>query len=1109
MLEPAPSSKKEPPPTRRLSKPVAPAAEVPTLLATKFPVPTVRKPGRFPHMPGYEILGELGRGGMGVVYKAKQLRLSRIVALKMLLHPEDADPSDVIRFRSEAEAVAAVKHPHIVQVHEFGLHEGDPFFTMEFLNGGNLHARLRREAPFDSNTSAKLVEKLARAVQAAHTQGIVHRDLKPGNVLFDNSGEPRITDFGLAKRFSHQLTRTQAIMGTPGYMPPEQAAGNAKSAGPGADIYALGVILFECVTGVLPFAGEDSMSLLHRVIHDPAPSLRSKNRKLPRDLDLICMKCLEKHPNDRYPTAAALADDLARFVSKEPVSVRPAGPLERAVKWAKRRPTLAAAYGLASLAFVLIFLASGIAALWRSAASARDSAEVHRKNAEEAKWEIGAQKKNVDKANYELEMKNAELSKKGKQLTEKNRQVESAMTELGEKKKEVDAALSELNLQQTTLRHVQYFRNVGMAQKELHDRNFLRAIQLLEGCPGGLRGWEWWHVYKAAHPERAYGNSSHVPIDAAFDSATGFNVNTVDRMGAITRFKFQAGVGAAEQFHPSLGVNTMKLSADGTRAFTIGTNENHPAKPFEITVWSIAKGEVVSKWAAPVEITTAEAISGNGQRIVYISPSGFARAFDVASRKELPRLPDIPYSPVNVRLGHTGTLAVIPNGKELLVWELATGKIPHRLPLPADPVEVTAVGPEEKILAYGTRTGTLVFDSLAAPNRGKAIRIPKAHVGPISNIAFHADRGIAATAGEDGAVRIWELASGKMLREYYGHTRRVHGLNFHTRGDFLVSSDDDFMFRVWPVDTPKSAILDFAAPEGGNGKIVYDAEGVRVFALGVDRNAVLFPNQSNAHRLLAPEGQRITAAAFHPKKGQVAFGTDRGWLYVWDYPGIPVLIGDLKAAVEKVEYSAEGSRLLTARPRMVAVWDTHAKRLMKEWPIYFENGAAAISPDGKWIASGFDNVLLGYAVDDNRCVHCGIEDRISCLGFTPNSEEFVVGTRNWRLQTFKIANPNEITRNLKGHTTAIRSFAFSPDGKQLATGGRDGAIKVWDWKTEEEAIGLKTPEREPVIQLQFAPGKGLLAWNGDAPVLFDGEEGTLAISASKDQPLESKKPTKP
>ncbi len=251
-------------------------------------------------VPGYELLEPLGEGGMGVVYRARQVTLNRIVALKMVLGGHRAGAKELIRFLAEAEAVAAINHPHVVQVHEYGEADGRPFLAMEFLSGGSLADRLKRHGPLDPIAAARLVGTLAGAVQAAHDQGIVHRDLKPGNVLFDEAGEPKVTDFGLAKRGGgSDLTASQAVMGTPAYMAPEQARGDTKFVGPGADVYALGVILYECLTGTRPFAGSDAFSLLRKVTEEEPERPSKRIAKLPRDVELICLKCLAKEPAER------------------------------------------------------------------------------------------------------------------------------------------------------------------------------------------------------------------------------------------------------------------------------------------------------------------------------------------------------------------------------------------------------------------------------------------------------------------------------------------------------------------------------------------------------------------------------------------------------------------------------------------------------------------------------------------------------------------------------------------------------------------------------------------------------------------------------------------
>jgi WD40 repeat protein len=333
--------------------PPDPANEPGTLEATAGPADSWPPPPRAAsvNVPGYEILDLLGRGGMGVVYKARQISLGRLVALKMILAGELASPEELARFRSEAEAIARLQHPHIVQIHEVGQHQGHAYFSLEFIDGGSLAQRLDG-TPLPARTAANLVETLARAVHHAHQQGIVHRDLKPANILLQNlnpkgheehkekiekgvgglsascsscslwftSCIPKITDFGLAKRLSREPgapaaaahTQTGAILGTPSYMAPEQAGGKSKEIGPAADIYALGAILYEMLTGRPPFRAETPLDTALQVLsQEPVPPTRLYAR-VPRDLETICLKCLQKDPRKRYPTAQAARHPPAR-----------------------------------------------------------------------------------------------------------------------------------------------------------------------------------------------------------------------------------------------------------------------------------------------------------------------------------------------------------------------------------------------------------------------------------------------------------------------------------------------------------------------------------------------------------------------------------------------------------------------------------------------------------------------------------------------------------------------------------------------------------------------------------------------------------------------------
>lgn len=314
-----------------------------------------------PRVDGYAVEAEIGRGGMGVVYKARHLRLGRDVALKMLLAGELAAPAQLARFAREAEVVASLRHPHIVPVYDVGDHARRPYFTMELMEGGSL-AQVLRGAPLPAREAAALVATLADAVEAAHARGVIHRDLKPANVLLDSSGAPKISDFGLALRVGgdDELTASGMTLGTPSYMAPEQALGHDHAIGPTTDVYALGAILYETLTGRPPFRAATRAETQRQVIDEEPVRPSRLDARAPRDLETICMKCLRKDPVRRFASAAALAEDLRRYLRDEPITARPIGVFERGLKWARRRPGLSIA--IAGIAVSCMAVVGG--ALW-------------------------------------------------------------------------------------------------------------------------------------------------------------------------------------------------------------------------------------------------------------------------------------------------------------------------------------------------------------------------------------------------------------------------------------------------------------------------------------------------------------------------------------------------------------------------------------------------------------------------------------------------------------------------------------------------------------------------------------------------------------------------
>jgi serine/threonine protein kinase len=367
-----------------------------------------------PVVPGYEVLGELGRGGMGVVYQARQLGLGRTVALKMVLTGARAGPKDLARFRAEAAAVARLQHPNIVQIYDVGEAAGRPYLVLEFVAGGSL-AQYLQGTPQPARPAAQVVETLARAVEAAHAAGVIHRDLKPSNVLLQAQGMqplglavPKITDFGLAKCAGGDgeapdlrgPTVTGELLGTPGYMAPEQAVVPRQTVGPAADVYALGAILYELLTGRPPFTSGTPLATVLQVLHDePVPVTRLRP-DVPRDLETICLKCLRKEPGKRYGSARELADDVRRFLADEPIRARPVTPPEKAWRWLRRHPVPAALLGAGLLAPLVALIALSLLSARLVRSGALESAAQQAELLESANDEYSRIVTRVEQAHY-------------------------------------------------------------------------------------------------------------------------------------------------------------------------------------------------------------------------------------------------------------------------------------------------------------------------------------------------------------------------------------------------------------------------------------------------------------------------------------------------------------------------------------------------------------------------------------------------------------------------------------------------------------------------------------------------------------------------------------
>ena len=563
----------------------------------------------------YEVRRELGRGGMSVVYEARQVSLNRPVALKLVRAGLLAGADELRRFQNEAEAVALLDHPGIVPVYEVGEHAGQRYFTMKLVPGGSLVPLLPRYGD-DPRASARLVAEAAAAVAHAHARGILHRDLKPANILIDAEGHPHVTDFGLAKRVESDadLTQSGALLGTPAYMSPEQAAGRRGGITTAADVYGLGAVLYALLTGKAPFGGDSVVETLDAVRHHQPEPPTKLNGRVPRDLETIGLKCLEKDPRRRYPTAQALADDLRAWLVGEPIAARPAGVLERAAKWARRKPALATAYGLAVAVLLLSAFGGGLAYLWLKAERARGEAVTARDGAAQAR------------ATAERERAAAVMARDGEVKARRAAERDRATAM---------EARDELARARESLARVEYGRTIELAYQELRERNIPAAVDLLDRTRLDLRGWEYRFVRRLCHPELITLRGPSAQHSAAF-SSDGSRVLTATG-GAARLWDAKTGAELSRLASGRGDVRFAALSPDGTRIVTVNSDDTARVLDARSGAELLVIKAPASIGVSPVLCTAA--FSPDGSRIVTANLDWTARVLDATTGVEILRLP--------------------------------------------------------------------------------------------------------------------------------------------------------------------------------------------------------------------------------------------------------------------------------------------------------------------------------------------------------------------------------------------------------------------------------------------------------------------------------------
>jgi WD40 repeat protein/tRNA A-37 threonylcarbamoyl transferase component Bud32 len=974
-------------------------------------------------VPGYELLGELGRGGMGVVYKARQLAANRVVALKMVLRGQFASPDEVARFRAEAEAAAALDHPNIVPIYEVGEYQGQHYYAMKIIEGPTLDGLLPGLVK-SPREAAQLLARVARAVHYAHQRGVLHRDIKPANILTDASGEPYVADFGLARRLEghSELSRSGAIIGTPGYMSPEQAAAR-KDLTVAVDVYSLGAILYEALTGKPPFREASTMETLLAVMErDPSPPSQT-NPDVPVDLETICLKCLHKEPDKRYASAADLADDLERFLNGEPIQARPVGWGERAWKWVRRRPGVAAL-----LALLLLTVCAGIGGVvwhWRDALDARKEADARAAAEGEERRKADSERKKAVAA--------------GKNLAVAQTATQKALDRVREERD-----LKDVVLQESISLHL------AAEARSTIERD--TVLSLLLGAEAVRRHSNplSWDILQRALGESREERQLAPPEGGRLVSASYAGPGSV-RLLAWDKGvpAIRTGEGAWVRLRGPAGLfGRVALSPDGKRAATVINGHLvlvHPDnKEYLYTsrmahVWDTATGKELFRLHRHDNNITDVEFSADGKHILTASWDGTARLWDASSGKQ---------AAVLRRDKEALRLATFsPDGAHVLTLltsradQMAYPEKEHPRPGAIDPPAIVQMRPNPRDRFQHSFTSFRSHFSFTGPfsdttmgyvwdvKGGKPVRLKPSEKHEASVATFTPDGEYAAIGTKDGPTLVFDATTGKQEKALAGDST-VQVLAFASKGKYLLVGHADGKVRIWHVSSgveqrvlkgQRGAARCIACSADGK-TVLTGAEDARLWDFATGQLLAVLRGHTGPvyHCDFSPDGQRVLTA-----------GKNLARIWSVRVPTLEQLAHQGKAVLLALEYADDG-RLLFA-DKEGSIWVRPAGggqplALTKAGALgelksanFCLNGAGVVT------ASATCRVTYGEKVLSDSAVH-------------------ILDARNG-------AN----LLSLKDHKTGAEGVLISPDGKRIYTNS-SGVISE---KATDLATTLNSRQAEP------------------------------------------------
>ncbi len=1013
--------------------------------------------GNVPVVPGYEISGVLGRGGMGVVYAARHVRLNRQCALKMILAGAHAGRDDVARFITEAEAIARLEHPSIVQIRHIGDVDGLPFLELEYLSGGSLDSQLDG-LPWPAARAARLAEQVAMGIAEAHRQGVVHRDLKPSNVLLAADGTPKVGDFGLAKMLDSQsaLTQSESVMGSPSYMAPEQASGRGKQAGPAVDVYAVGAILYELLTGRPPFRGASVLETLEQVkaTEPVAPSRLVPG--VPRDIETVCLKCLQKEPAKRYETAQQLGDDLRRFLDSRPILARRTGAAERLGRWCLRNPMIASLVGLAALLSIATTGVSLAGYLWTSAALSRERAALSGERSARLAANGNLYHALVGEARALRIARGVGYREQVFGLLGRAARLDVPERDFAELRRESAASLGDfVGLEPLVLHDL----GSGTSAVAVHPGSESIAVGLDDGS---VRLFD-----RSTGRQRSWLSGPRAPVsDLTFD-LQGRRLMTGHKDGTI-RVLDDLGAPTPRE--------TAKKKVSGSPHLFLWTSDG----PVAVVFTRSSKAPAIRSGQPPL---------ADSFTVVYpLAPANGAIGFDLresvpeVSRAAFPSiLPALALSPagdkaaavvgldlpVTIVLWEIATrrvlrstrtastvisLAFSPDTTQLAVgcdggfYVFETAALTAQMDVRLDSASAMSFSPDGRILAVHTLTGEIQLWSMLS----KRLLAELKHPGPpgLPRVAFSRDGRTVASVRRN-SVQAWDLAGAAERIEIAGHALGVTGLAFSPDGSRVASSSKDGTAKIWDPAT---------------GGLVQTLRG--------------YPDDVQTCPF-SPDGKLLATGSF--TLARLRFWDTQSWQQAGDtIDGDFAPIGSLSFA----QPNDTGTCLLAAASgrKGVRVWKVERVQGGRVVPRVAGNHPArdtrsvAMSPDGRWLAFNDAHSVGIWDVQAARSRACSGPELLfywQALAFRSDRELVYVAQSGAAVVWDVVAN--RLVKTI-GQPGAFQSYhvAVSGDGRTLAAEATPSSVAIADLERGEILYTLRA-ERSPIWSLALSPDAHRLA----------------------------------